>query len=69
MLHLPHKGPERSPHLKRRATGGTTHPKFERAHFLDPPLPFLQEALTFATFERGMYEIVRTFLPAGELQG
>lgn len=28
----------------------------------DPrPLPFLQEALTFATFEPGMYEIVRTF--------
>jgi hypothetical protein len=31
----------------------------------DPgPLPFLQEALTFATFEPGMYEIVRTFRPA-----
>jgi hypothetical protein len=30
----------------------------------DPgPLPFLQEALTFATFEPGMYEIVRTFKP------
>jgi Antibiotic biosynthesis monooxygenase len=30
----------------------------------DPgPLPFLQEALTFATFEPGMYEIVRTFRP------
>lgn len=28
----------------------------------DPrPLPFLQEALTFASFEPGMYEIVRTF--------
>lgn len=28
----------------------------------DPrPLPFLQEALTFATFDPGMYEIVRTF--------
>ena len=25
------------------------------------PLPFLQEALTFATFEPGMYTIVRTF--------
>jgi hypothetical protein len=31
----------------------------------DPgPLPFLQEALTIAKFEPGMYEIVRTFLPA-----
>ena len=28
------------------------------------PLPFLQEALTFATFEPGMYEIVRAFHPA-----
>ena len=28
------------------------------------PLPFLQEALTFATFEPGMYETVRTFEPA-----
>jgi heme-degrading monooxygenase HmoA len=27
------------------------------------PLPFLQEALSFATFEPGMYEVVRTFLP------
>jgi quinol monooxygenase YgiN len=35
----------------------------------DPrPLPFLQEALTFATFEPGMYEIVRTFLPASKLR-
>jgi quinol monooxygenase YgiN len=32
----------------------------------DPgPLPFLQEALTIAKFEPGMYEIVRTFEPAG----
>ena len=32
----------------------------------DPgPLPFLQEALTFASFEPGMYEIVRRFTPAG----
>jgi len=32
----------------------------------DPrPLPFLQEALTFARFEPGLYEIVRTFEPAG----
>lgn len=30
------------------------------------PLPFLKEALTFATFEPGMYEIVRTFSPVGE---
>lgn len=29
------------------------------------PLPFLQEALTFASFEPGMYEVVRTFAPAG----
>jgi quinol monooxygenase YgiN len=27
--------------------------------------PFLDEALSIATFEPGMYEIVRTFLPAG----
>jgi len=33
----------------------------------DPgPLPFLEEALTIAKFEPGMYEIVRTFRPAGE---
>jgi quinol monooxygenase YgiN len=32
----------------------------------DPrPLPFLQEALTIAKFEPGMYEIVRTFVPNG----
>lgn len=32
----------------------------------DPgPLPFLDEALTIATFEPGMYEIVRTFSPVG----
>ena len=31
----------------------------------DPaPLPFLQEALTMATFEPGMYEVVRTFSPS-----
>src|ERR1700730_3586436 len=30
----------------------------------DPgPLPFLEEALTFATFEPGMYEIVKRFEP------
>jgi quinol monooxygenase YgiN len=28
------------------------------------PLPFLQEALTIATFDPGMYEIVTTFAPA-----
>jgi quinol monooxygenase YgiN len=27
------------------------------------PLPFLQEALSFASFEPGMYEIVRVFEP------
>jgi quinol monooxygenase YgiN len=33
----------------------------------DPgPLPFLKEALSIATFEPGMYEIVRTFWPADE---
>jgi quinol monooxygenase YgiN len=33
----------------------------------DPgPLPFLEEALTIETFDAGMYEIVRTFRPAGE---
>jgi hypothetical protein len=33
----------------------------------DPgPLPFLEEALTIAKFEPGMYEIVQTFWPAGE---
>lgn len=32
----------------------------------DPgPLPFLEEALTIAKFEPGMYEIVRTFRPTG----
>jgi len=32
----------------------------------DPgPLPFLEEALTIATFEPRMYEIVRTFSPVG----
>jgi quinol monooxygenase YgiN len=33
----------------------------------DPgPQPFLEEALTIAKFEPGMYEIVQTFRPAGE---
>jgi hypothetical protein len=33
----------------------------------DPaPLLFLQEALTIARFEPGIYEVVRTFTPAGE---
>ncbi|GCE21318.1 antibiotic biosynthesis monooxygenase family protein [Dictyobacter kobayashii] len=32
----------------------------------DPaPLPYLQEALTIATFEPGMYEVVQTFTPSG----
>jgi hypothetical protein len=30
------------------------------------PLPFLQEALTIAKFDPGIYEIVRTFWPADE---
>jgi quinol monooxygenase YgiN len=33
----------------------------------DPaPLPFFQEALTIATFEPGIYEVVQTFAPIGE---
>lgn len=33
----------------------------------DPrPLPYLQEAMTIATFEPGMYEVVKTFEPATE---
>jgi hypothetical protein len=33
----------------------------------DPtPLPFFQEALTFAKFDPGVYEVVRTFTPVGE---
>src|SRR5258706_15845523 len=33
----------------------------------DPgPLPFLQEALTIAKFEPGVYEVVRTFVSVGE---
>jgi quinol monooxygenase YgiN len=32
---------------------------------LDPaPLPFFEEALRIATFEPGMYEVVRTFSPS-----
>ena len=32
----------------------------------DPgPLPLFEEALTIATFEPGMYEVVRTFSPEG----
>jgi hypothetical protein len=30
------------------------------------PLPFLQEALTIAKFETGIYEVVRAFAPVGE---
>jgi len=30
------------------------------------PLPFLQEALTIARFEPGIYEVVQTFAAAGE---
>jgi quinol monooxygenase YgiN len=29
------------------------------------PRPFLQEALTIAKFDPGMYEVVETFLPGG----
>ena len=31
-------------------------------------LPFLQEALAIATFDPGIYEVVRTFAPLGELR-
>ena len=32
----------------------------------DPtPVPFLEEALSFATFEPGIYEVVETFEPSG----
>ena len=32
----------------------------------DPaPLPYLQQALTIAKFEPGMYEVVKTFTPEG----
>jgi hypothetical protein len=30
------------------------------------PLTFLQEALTIAKFEPGVYEVVRTFAPVGD---
>ncbi len=34
----------------------------------DPaPLPFLQEALTLATFEPGMYEVAQTFIPSDDV--
>jgi hypothetical protein len=33
-----------------------------------PPRPFLQEALTIAKFEPGVYEVVRTFTPAGDAE-
>jgi hypothetical protein len=40
-----------------------------RAMRQDPsPLPFLQEALTIAKFEPGIYKVVRTFAPVGEPQ-
>jgi quinol monooxygenase YgiN len=36
-----------------------------RAMRSDPaPLPFLQEALTIAKFDPGMYQVARTFAPA-----
>ena len=35
----------------------------------DPgPLPYLQQALAIAKFEPGMYEVVKTFSPAGREQ-
>jgi hypothetical protein len=30
--------------------------------------PFLREALTFATFEPGAYEVVETFAPSGDVE-
>ena len=36
---------------------------YERMRKDPAPVPFLQEALTFATFEPGTYEVVATFAP------
>jgi hypothetical protein len=38
---------------------------YERMRKDPAPAPFLQEALTFATFEPGSYEVVETFAPPG----
>src|SRR5882757_4763281 len=59
----------------RRSTDGTKATMYAQwrsiAHYQamrqDPgPRPFLQEALTIAKFEPGVYEVVRTFAPGGE---
>jgi heme-degrading monooxygenase HmoA len=58
-----------------RSTDGTKVTMYARWRSIDDyqamrqdpaPLPFLQEALTIARFEPGVYEVVRTFTPAGE---
>ena len=58
-----------------RSTGGTKVTMYAQwrsiddyqAMRLDPgPLPVLQEALTIAKFEPGIYEVVQTFTPVGE---
>ena len=38
---------------------------YERMRKDPAPAPFLQEALTLATFEPGSYEVVETFAPSG----
>ena len=38
---------------------------YERMRNDPAPAPFLQEALTFASFEPGTYEVVETFAPGG----
>jgi Antibiotic biosynthesis monooxygenase len=54
-----------------RSTDGTKVTMYAQCDYQamrqDPAqLPFLQEALTIAKFEPGVYEVVRTFTPAGE---
>jgi quinol monooxygenase YgiN len=39
---------------------------YERMRKDPAPAPSLQEALTFATFEPGCYEVVEAFTPGGE---
>jgi quinol monooxygenase YgiN len=38
---------------------------YERMRKDPAPAPFLQEALSFATFESGSYQVVETFAPPG----
>ena len=39
---------------------------YQAMHQDPKPLPFLQEALTIARFEPGIYQVVQTFAPGGE---